>query len=185
MIADIGIYRAAAHAELLALVEATNLPCATLLMGTPSLQHHHYCRCFLFFVENPPSTTSSHRCCHPPAATRSLLPPPLLTTADIMCVGRGALDESHPNHVGLYSGEASEPATTAALVESADCLILVGANLSGAWPAAAPQHYCCSAAEPPRRPAPALHQLPQQLPPPTSSSSYCCANNNVTLPTHT
>ena len=65
--------RARAHAEIVALVEATGMPCATLTMG------------------------------------------------------RTALDEHHPAHVGVYDGRMSCPVGVKELVESSDCLICVGA----------------------------------------------------------
>jgi TPP-dependent 2-oxoacid decarboxylase len=39
ILADIGVQRARAHAELIALVEATGLPCATMSMGAPGVHH--------------------------------------------------------------------------------------------------------------------------------------------------
>ena len=71
-----GVHRGRTHAQLAALVAATNLPLAT------------------------------------------------------MSLGRGVFPESHPNHVGVFAGTRSFPSTVQALVQSSDCLICVGANLS-------------------------------------------------------
>lgn len=76
ILADVGVHRARAEAELLALVEATNLPCATMGMG------------------------------------------------------RSVLAETHPNHIGVYEGDHSFPAGVQHVLESSDCVIAIGANLT-------------------------------------------------------
>ena len=76
ILADAGVHRARAGAELLALVEATNLPCATMGMG------------------------------------------------------RAVLDETHRNHIGVYEGAHSEPANVQHILESSDCVLAVGANMT-------------------------------------------------------
>jgi indolepyruvate decarboxylase len=76
ILADIGIQRARAHAQLVALLAATGLPCATMVMG------------------------------------------------------RTALDEYHPAHIGVYDGNKSFPPAVKDVVESSDCVICVGVNLT-------------------------------------------------------
>ena len=76
ILADAGVHRARARAELLALVDATNLPCATMGMG------------------------------------------------------RAVLDESHSNHIGVYEGAHSVPANVQHVLESSDCVLAVGANMT-------------------------------------------------------
>ena len=76
VLADVGVHRGRVFNELRELLEATNLPCATMMMG------------------------------------------------------RAALDEHHPQHVGIYHGATSAPASVRDLIESADCVLAIGANMT-------------------------------------------------------
>ena len=76
VLADVGVHRGRVFAELRELLEATNLPCATMMMG------------------------------------------------------RAALDEHHPQHVGIYHGKTSSPDNVRQLIETSDCVLAIGANLT-------------------------------------------------------
>ena len=47
-----------------------------------------------------------------------------------LVMGRGCLSEEHPNHIGVYQGKLSYPATVSNIIESADVVLSLGANLT-------------------------------------------------------
>ena len=47
-----------------------------------------------------------------------------------LVMGRGCLSEQHPNHIGVYQGKISYPPAVTGVVERADCVLSLGANLT-------------------------------------------------------